>query len=349
VRTMLGSVQYNWFIDKLKTSTAKWKVIGNQVLFADLNVGFAARNGQGMPAPNDITAIRAAEKTFINTWESYPTERNAIIDTLKNAGIDNVVIVTGDSHCSWAFDVTKQPAIYPDPSNNNYASPSPSYNSATGKGSVAVEFCVPSISSANMDERIGAPLATQFQNWVNSPIFFLNNSTYNPHLKYADVSQHGYFILDLKDDSAQANYYYVDKINVPSTAENFGKNAFTLNKANRVLTNNNQAAPKAKQEIPAPTFISTILSANEIDNAIVFYAYPNPTADIFNLQYGIYKTGQVKIIIQNTEGKTVSQWQQQQEAGLYNYTLNVSSFESGIYIYTLEIAGKLYNGKFLVR
>ena len=30
----------------------------------------------------------------------------------------------------------------------------------------------------------------------------------NPHLKYTDFVQHGYFILDIKPDSTQADYFF---------------------------------------------------------------------------------------------------------------------------------------------
>ncbi len=347
-REMLGNAQYQWFINELKTSGAKWKVVGNQVLFSDLNVGFSARNAQGFPSPSDINAIRDVERVFINTWESYPTERDAIIDTIEKAAVKNVVILTGDSHMSWAFDVTKQPAVYPNPQNNNYASPSPTYNASTGQGSVAVEFCVPSISSANMDERVGVPVAAQFELWVNNPISFLNNSNYNPHLKYADVDRHGYFILDLKDDTAQAGYYYADKINAPTTVENFGVTAYTVSNSGRVQLSNNAPQPKTKQEVPAPDKLPLPLAMQMPEKAVVFYAYPNPAHTSFNLQYGLTVQGTVKITVYSADGKTVSQWQQQQQAGLYTYTLQVAGLAKGFYSYTFETEGKVFSGKFLV-
>lgn len=348
VRTILGDTQNQWFRNKLMTSTAKWKIIGNQVLFSTTNVGFAAVNGQGQPAPNDTNAIRATENNFIDNWESYPTERNNIIDYITNNNIKNVVIVTGDSHASWAFDVTKQPVIYPDKNFNNFASPSPSYTASTGVGSVAVEFGTPSITSANFDEIVGATSATQFEGLVNNPIPFLGNSNYNPHLKYVDLDRHGYIVLDLKADSAQANFYYVDKIKNPSTVEAFGKNAFTLNNSCKLATSNSPASQKVQQEIPAPRTKPSTVSVSELETSVVFHAYPNPTSDVFNIQYGLTTPQQVVVTVYDITGKTVSTWKQDQEAGLYNYTLYVNGFEKGTYIYTLQTEGTNYTGKFIV-
>lgn len=347
-RDMLGKQQYNWFMGELKNSQARWKVIGNQIIFSNFNVGFAARNGMGLPAPSNMNAIREAENNFLNFWESYPTERNSIIDTIEQNSIKNVVFITGDSHASWAFDVTKQAAIYPDSNNSNYASPSPTYDRATGKGSVAVEFCTPSITSANFDEHVGSLLAAQFENWTNTPIMLMNNSIYNPHLKYADVDRHGYFILDLKEDSAQANYYYVDRIDKPSKTEEFEINTFTMNDSCRVMLSNTPASQKAQQEVPAPSNTSPSVGVNTPKAPVIFHAYPNPANTVFNIQYGLLQKSEVSIDVFSLDGKKVSTWQQRQKAGLYTYNLQIGSYKKDLYLFTITADGKTTNGKFLV-
>lgn len=347
-RTILGSTQYQWFTNGLKNSTAKWKVVGNQVIFSNLNVGFASRNGQGLPDPSNINSIRTAERPFNNFWKSYPTERSAIIDSIEQNNINNVVFITGDSHASWAFDVTPQPVIYPDAQNSNYASPSPTYNPSTGQGSVAVEFCTPSITSANFDERFGAPLANQFEAWVNTPVSFLKNSNYNPHLKFTNVSQHGYLVLDLKEDSAQASYYFCDKINTPSKVENFAKTALTLNNSNRILLSNLPSPNKTQQEIPAPTQKPNPLAIQPTQKVVVFHAYPNPAHSIFTLQYGVAQNSNVTIEVYTIDGKKVENWQQVQGAGYYNYTINIADWKRGIYLYRISAGTAISSGKFLV-
>jgi len=162
-RTMLERTQYNWFINQLDTSTAKWKVVSNQILFSDMNVGFGAVNATGQLAITNINAIRAVENLFVDNWESYPTERNSILDSIQNKGIKNTLFITGDSHASWSFDLTKRPVNYPNPATLYLPTPSPSYTPSTGAGSVGVEFATPSISSANFDEAVDAAAAAQFE------------------------------------------------------------------------------------------------------------------------------------------------------------------------------------------
>lgn len=113
-RTILGTEQMQWLKDELSSSTAKWKIIGNQVMFAPLELfGVAFSYEQ---------------------WDGYQADRNRIIDHVMTNDIKNIVVVTGDIHTSWANDV-------PIPGVN--------YNPNTGAGSAFVEFIGPSITTGS--------------------------------------------------------------------------------------------------------------------------------------------------------------------------------------------------------
>ncbi len=77
-RTMLGDAQEQWLYDILGSSTAVWKVIGNQVVFADSTFNSAVLN--------------------YDQWDGYPVQRKRILDYLGSAAVGNVVVVTGDIH-----------------------------------------------------------------------------------------------------------------------------------------------------------------------------------------------------------------------------------------------------------
>jgi alkaline phosphatase D len=355
-RTMLGSTQYNWFINQLSTSTAKLKVIGNQILFSDMNVGFGAVNAMGQPAITDINAIRAVENLFIDNWESYPTERNSIMDTLQNKGIKNTIFLTGDSHASWAFDLTKKPAVYPNPATANLPTPSTSYNRATGAGSVGVEFATPSISSANFDEAVGAAATAQFEVAINNPIPVgppFGSVVYNPHLKYVDLDRHGYFILDLKGDSAQADYFYVDTLRISSNTETFNRGVATANNSNRITSvGTTQATGKSVQAIPAPLNPpSQITGLRKVQqaNAIVITAYPNPAHETLTLNYALNLPSQTEVQLFDIRGVKVKSVQLGiQPQGIYSSKMDVSSLMNGIYYYHFVANGSIVHyGKFV--
>lgn len=113
-RTMLGATQLAWFKQQLSNSTAKWKIVGNQVMVSPLKIlGQAVNQDQ---------------------WDGYPAERNKILTHIESNNIDNVVILTGDIHTSWGNDIPVDLS---------------SYTASTGAGSVAVEYVCTSVTSGS--------------------------------------------------------------------------------------------------------------------------------------------------------------------------------------------------------
>lgn len=346
-RNIISAAQFNWLVGGLKQSGARWKVLGNQVLFSTFNVGFAGGAFDGQPDPANIDSIRVAEDAFIDNWESYPTQRNALLDTIRNADIDNVVIVTGDSHCSWAFDVTKQAVNYPNPSFFNIPQPNlynaatrEGYTPATGDGSWAVEFGTPSISSPNLDETVGAATTTQFETFLNQPIPLLFNANYNPHLKYVDLDRHGYTLLDLKAEAAQGDFYYVPSVQVPGGSATFGTAARTLHAANRLQLSTNAAPDKLQQDIPTPTLPFGVSSAPEAAVAQIFSCFPNPASDVAYVQMGFSRGTDARVLLYDQAGKLcrVVVPGSRFEAGVYNLRLPLSDLPAGVYFLRMESA-----------
>lgn len=76
-RHILGEAQMRWLIDGLKASRATWKIVTNQVVMASINYG-------GTTNPD--------------AWDGYPDDRARLLGEIERAGIDNVVMLTGDAH-----------------------------------------------------------------------------------------------------------------------------------------------------------------------------------------------------------------------------------------------------------
>lgn len=113
-RTMLGPAQLAWFKQQLSSSTAKWKLIGNQVMVSPLKIlGQAVNKDQ---------------------WDGYPAERTKILNHISSNNINNVVFLTGDIHTSWASDIPVNPS---------------NYTASTGAGSTCVEFVCTSVTSGS--------------------------------------------------------------------------------------------------------------------------------------------------------------------------------------------------------
>lgn len=158
-RHIMGPAERAWFYQQLDDTATRWKIIGNQVMFAPLQIF-------GQPVNAD-------------QWDGYNYERGLIEDHILNTPVKNVVVLTGDIHTSWCNDI-----------------PGPSYNSGTGAGSVGVEFVGTSVTSPN------SPL----------PIGVTAIKGLNPHMKYINLTEHGYFDLDIKKSRTQADYTFVNTV-----------------------------------------------------------------------------------------------------------------------------------------
>lgn len=183
-RSMLGKEQLAWFKDQLQNSQAQWKVIGNQVVFSNL----------------DITAVGWKGLVNKDAWDGYPAEQQDIIQTIKNNNIENVVFVTGDTHRNWAFEVPESIPAYKE---NPLAT-------------VAVEFGTTSISAPNANERSSDEEVIEIEKNSMDPLF-------NPHLKYNNQRDHGYVLLTVSTEEAVAEFRIVESIRERTTGQKTDK------------------------------------------------------------------------------------------------------------------------------
>jgi alkaline phosphatase D len=351
-RTLLGAEQKAWFLEQLSTSEAKWKVVGQQVIFSELNVGWAA-------LLDESATFEGFESLFLDIWDGYPAERAQIIEFIEQNEINNTVILTGDFHSTFAFDVTAQPVdlTFPDIPGvgvvPNYGE-SPGYDAGTGAGSVAVEFAVPSATSANFDENTDALTALVFQNQINNPLepqpgFSLGNP--NPHMKYTDLIQHGYYVLDITENQAQADYFYTD-ISVIADVEAYGEGWFTADGENHLQESAAPSAEKEEQDTPAPN--DPPASINRTDEVAgkrsfaVLGVYPNPFNDTNTLHYSLSESAKVNIELLDSRGKIIrSLLDKELKAGIFSLQLNGNDLPSGIYFYRMVVNDQVQHAKLI--
>ncbi len=206
-RQLLGAEQESWLFNRLRTSPARWKLLGQGVMFAQLKVP-----GYGLPNA-------AGGGLFLNSdqWDGYQPARNRVYEVLQGSatqpGVDNVVVLTGDIHSSWAADLS------PDPNNPNVATGG--YNPATGEGSRAVEFVGTSISSPGIDSDTDGAIAGALR-------------SANPHFKYINLHRRGYMLVDVTRERAVAEWWYVDTVASPSNVETLAVAFETVAGSNRL-------------------------------------------------------------------------------------------------------------------
>lgn len=174
-RSMLGEEQVKWLTDGMANTEAQWKLIGNQVLFSHLHHSKVFNRTPG---------------AHMDKWEGYPVERRRLFDFFYQNEIENIVVLTGDIHTSWSFDLVADPLD------------SDSYNRKTGKGVIGAEFITPSVTSFNFDEVVPGILATFAR-------YRFCRKKHNPHLNYLDLTRHGYLVLTLTENEARSDWYFV--------------------------------------------------------------------------------------------------------------------------------------------
>lgn len=80
------------------------------------------------------------------------------------------------------------------------------------------------------------------------------------------------------------------------------------------------------------------ISTNEFEGFSFNQVLPNPASDIALVNYMLGKTSDVSFTVTDINGKVISSiYQGSKEMGSYNYSLNVSEYNSGIYFVTLKV------------
>lgn len=223
-RTLISDAQRRFVFDALSDSQAAWKVLAQQVMVMQFNAGglprldLVAQMG-GADGPSlTATGLREGGNAFnSDAWDGYTAERDRVFDHILGSGIEDVVVLTGDIHTSWAADLTKDPydpAIY-DPTGVNPL-----------LRNVGVEFVTPSITSQNFDvvayqasEPFGGPADPVFLQLVASIEAAIIAG--NPHIRMAEIVSHGYNVLDITAERMQSDWYFVDTVLEPSQDESF--------------------------------------------------------------------------------------------------------------------------------
>ncbi|GHA54583.1 alkaline phosphatase D family protein [Streptomyces purpurascens] len=163
-RTLTGAAQERWLLDGWRASGALWHVMPQQVCFSQRKF--------------DVTG---PARVSMDAWDGYRGSRDRVTAGAKAAGIDNWMVLTGDVHVGYAFDIKDD---FDDPQSRT----------------LGTEFTCTSISS-------GGNGTEKPDNW----------DTYlraNPHMKYYD-GRRGYVRVELGRAKAQVDFRTVPSITQP--------------------------------------------------------------------------------------------------------------------------------------
>lgn len=209
-RQMLGAEQEAWLFERLSASTSTWILLAQQVMFGQ-TVLQAGQDGE----PH--------RPLFSDPWDGYDGARRRIYDYLRDNGITNLVVLTGDVHSSFAVELTDDPLD--------------GYDPATGAGSVAVEFVTPGVTSPGL----GFDEATL-------SLFRMNN----PHWRWTEVLRKGYMTIDVTAERVQADFWLFSGAQVgnPEFTGSSYAASWAVEAGTTVLVEMDAAAPEAPDPPP---------------------------------------------------------------------------------------------------
>lgn len=201
-RELLGLSQSNWLVSQMQQSTAKWQILGQQILMGRMDIpapvilnladprlgldinAYLAIVQKAQTRPQDLSNADKANLSQpaipynIDAWDGYGSARQRVLTAARSYN-KNLVVLAGDSHNAWAN------------------------NLVTDDGAAAgVEFATSSVSSPGFEEYIPNP-AAQVKAVLTQLI---------PGLKYINPSDRGYMVITVTPESCQSEWIFVSDI-----------------------------------------------------------------------------------------------------------------------------------------
>jgi alkaline phosphatase D len=206
--TMMGSQQEVWLAHDLRRSVRqgqRWQVVGFGTVMGkqQLPVAAEALLGGGTGHVDDyvrgaIAATRAGVASNLDSWGGYPAARARFLHSAQAAEAD-LVVITGDSHNAWAFDLAQD-------------------------GAAGVEFAGHAVTSPGFESAFATDPAKVARMMVEG----------NPELKWCDTSRRGYMALTITPEQVRNDWLFVDTIRQRSGKASVGHSA-TVRRGRRMM------------------------------------------------------------------------------------------------------------------
>lgn len=191
-REMFGGDQQDFIIDamsKSKTEDIVWRLLANQVIMGRLltpdftpylNEEALNKIEVDWPEVRDFLALSKYNMpVYPDSWDGYPVAREAFYTALNSAGINDMLVLTGDAHEFWLNDLTSDSG-----------------------SKVGMEVVTSSVSSETLTAYLGDGTAEHN----------LLLTKENPDARFYDATQSGFIDLTLNKTSATVKMMNVDTV-----------------------------------------------------------------------------------------------------------------------------------------
>ena len=171
-RQMLGSEQFEWLTRQLTTSDAQWKLIGNSVMMAPLQI-------LGTPLTEYLGHGMGSLPLNPDQWDGYQAERARLLELVSRT--PGCVFLTGDIHSEWANELR-----------------------LSGSAPIASEFVCTSVSAPNVDDKLRLPVGSATSRGLASYV-----RSVNPHVRHVELDAHGYMLVTVTREDVRAEWFRV--------------------------------------------------------------------------------------------------------------------------------------------
>jgi alkaline phosphatase D len=193
-RTLMGPEQERWLAEGLRRSVrrgTKWQLLGQQVIMGPTALapevaGWmtpAASAGLRQQITLGAAAAQVGLPLTLDTWDGYPAARARLLRAALDANA-NLVVLSGDSHNAWAYDLSLDGAA------------------------AGAEFAGQSVTSFGYET---------YMPWVAPAELARAMVGFNPALKWAELSRRGYLTMTVTPERATGEWLFLDTIRERST------------------------------------------------------------------------------------------------------------------------------------
>ena len=240
-RRMISAEQQNWLTTGTAASTATWQILGNQDIMARMWLPGSVLQAQGAATANPSAASGAAVQAAIgaylgakatraaagaaaltpaqagllnpatnprlpynlDAWDGYPSNREAILQTIKAQG-KKLVVLSGDSHNGWFTSLT---TLAGEKVGVEFATASvtaPGFESA-GLGGLAS-----SLDGSALVPQLGAAA-------IGAGLGLIDD------LNYADTIRRGYVMMTVTSSAVKGEFIYTNTVKTTTYTAAVGK------------------------------------------------------------------------------------------------------------------------------
>jgi alkaline phosphatase D len=141
-------------------------------------------------------------------WDGFPAERDELLRAISAAGRGRSLLLAGDLHTSMAVE-------HPHPDRPG--------------APLVVEVVTPSITSQNLDEKL------KVQPGTVGPAIAEEFSRTLPGLRWCDLENHGYVVVDVRPAEVALEWWFVDTVLERTDVEFCGQEMMVRNGDARLL------------------------------------------------------------------------------------------------------------------